>query len=133
MGISDYAQGQLTDIVYIELPAVGSKKKAGDVLLTIESVKSAEDVYSPVEGEVIEVNKALTDKPELVNSDSYNYWLAKIDDARIDYMAREIENFASNDYSPKNTIVSDYEFHKPLISRLETLGWGAKSPSDTGI
>ncbi len=59
--------------------------------------------------------------------------LAKIDDTRIDYMAREIENFASNNYSPKNTIVSDYEFHKPLISRLETLGWGAKSPSDTGI
>ncbi|MCL4337165.1 MAG: glycine cleavage system protein GcvH [Candidatus Thermoplasmatota archaeon] len=78
MGISDYAQGQLTDIVYIELPSVGSKKKAGDVLLTIESVKSAEDVYSPVEGEVIEVNKALTDKPELVNSDSYNYWMVKL-------------------------------------------------------
>ena len=78
MGISDYAQGQLTDIVYIELPAVGSKKKAGDVLLTIESVKSAEDVYSPVEGEVVEVNKALTDKPELVNSDSYSYWMVKL-------------------------------------------------------
>ena len=78
MGISDYAQGQLTDIVYIELPSVGSKKKAGDVLLTIESVKSAEDVYSPVEGEVVEVNKALADKPELVNSDSYSYWMVKL-------------------------------------------------------
>jgi glycine cleavage system H protein len=78
MGISDYAQSQLTDIVYIELPSVGSKKKAGEVLLTIESVKSAEDVYSPVEGEVVEINKELVDKPELVNSDSYKYWMVKI-------------------------------------------------------
>lgn len=78
MGISDYAQSQLTDIVYIELPSVGSVKKAGDVILTIESVKSAEDVYSPVEGEVVEVNKALSDKPELVNSDSYSNWMVKL-------------------------------------------------------
>lgn len=78
MGISDYAQSQLTDIVYIELPAVGSKKKAGEVLLTIESVKSAEDVFSPVEGEVVEINKELVDKPELVNSDSYSHWMVKL-------------------------------------------------------
>ncbi len=78
MGISDYAQSQLTDIVYIELPTVGSKKKTGDVLLTIESVKSAEDVFSPVEGEVVEINKDLVDKPELVNTDSYKYWMVKI-------------------------------------------------------
>lgn len=78
MGISDYAQGQLTDIVYIELPAVGSKKKAGEVILTIESVKSAEDVYSPVEGEVIEVNEDLNNKPELVNEDSYANWMVKL-------------------------------------------------------
>lgn len=78
MGISDYAQSQLTDIVYIELPEVGSTKKAGDVILTIESVKSAEDVYSPVEGEVIEINKDLNDKPELVNSDSYSNWMVRL-------------------------------------------------------
>lgn len=78
MGISDYAQSQLTDIVYIELPTVGSKKKAGDVLLTIESVKSAEDVFSPVEGEVVEINKDLVNKPELVNSDSYAHWMVRL-------------------------------------------------------
>ena len=78
MGISDYAQSQLTDIVFIELPQIGSMKKAGETLLTIESVKSAEDVFSPVEGEVIEVNKELVDKPELVNQDSYAYWMVKI-------------------------------------------------------
>lgn len=78
MGISDYAQSQLTDIVYIELPAVGSKKKTGEVLLTIESVKSAEDVFSPVEGEVVEINRELVDKPELVNEDSYANWMVKL-------------------------------------------------------
>ncbi len=93
MGISDYAQGQLTDIVYIELPSVGSKKKAGDVLLTIESVKSAEDVYSPVEGEVVEVNKALADKPELVNSDSYSYWMVKLKKT-----GKETESLSPGDY-----------------------------------
>lgn len=78
MGISDYAQSQLTDIVYIELPEIGSKKKAGEVLLTIESVKSAEDIFSPVEGEVVQINKDLNDKPELVNSDSYTNWMVKL-------------------------------------------------------
>lgn len=78
MGISDYAQSQLTDIVYIELPAVGSKKKAGEVILTIESVKSAEDVFSPVEGEVVEINSSLENKPELVNADSYQNWMVKL-------------------------------------------------------
>lgn len=78
IGVTDYAQNQLTDIVYIEAPSVGDKKKAGDVLLTIESVKSAEDVYSPVSGTVVEVNGALDDKPELVNEDSYGNWIVKI-------------------------------------------------------
>lgn len=78
IGITDYAQNQLTDIVYIEVPSAGEKKKTGDVLLTIESVKSAEDVYSPVGGTVLEVNKELEDKPELVNDDSYKNWIVKI-------------------------------------------------------
>lgn len=78
IGVTDYAQNQLTDIVYIDVPSVGDTKKEGDVLLTIESVKSAEDVYSPVEGEVVEVNKELEDKPELVNEDCYVNWIVKI-------------------------------------------------------
>lgn len=78
IGITDYAQNQLTDIVYIEVPSVGEKKKAGDVLLTIESVKSAEDVYAPVSGTVSDVNGKLEDTPELVNSDSYGNWIVKI-------------------------------------------------------
>ena len=78
VGITDFAQHQLTDIVYIDMPVKGIKGKVGDTLLTIESVKSAEDVYFPVTGEVIETNQELNDKPELVNSDSYKYWLVKI-------------------------------------------------------
>lgn len=78
IGITDYAQSQLTDIVYIELPSIGSAKKAGQVLLTMESVKSAEDVYSPVSGKIVEVNEKLNDSPELINADSYANWLVKI-------------------------------------------------------
>ena len=78
VGITDYAQSQLTDIVFIDLPKKGSVKKSGEVLLTIESVKSAEDVYSPVDGEVTDVNTTLEDKPEAVNADPYGNWMVKM-------------------------------------------------------
>ncbi len=78
LGISDYAQQQLTDIVYVDFPEIGAKKKRGDVLLTVESVKSAEDVYSPADGEVIETNKSLEDKPESLNEDCYGNWMVKL-------------------------------------------------------
>ena len=58
VGITDYAQGQLTDIVYVDLPKVGKKLKKGEVLLTVESVKSAEDVFSPIDGEVVEMRNS---------------------------------------------------------------------------
>lgn len=78
VGITDYAQHQLTDVVYIEMPKVGETRKVGDVLLTIESVKSAEEVYSPVTGKIVEINGALEKSPELINKDSYQNWLVKI-------------------------------------------------------
>ena len=78
VGITDYAQSQLTDIVYVDLPKVGKKLKKGEVLLTVESVKSAEDVFSPVDGEVVEINKDLEDKPEILNKKPYESWMAKI-------------------------------------------------------
>ena len=78
VGITDYAQHQLTDVVYIELPKVGDAKKAGEVLLTVESVKSAEEVYAPVSGTISEINKVLENQPELINKDSYANWLVKI-------------------------------------------------------
>ncbi len=78
MGITDYAQHQLTDIVYVDFPKVGEARKAGEVLLTVESVKSAEDVYSPADGEILEVNTKLESKPEVINDDSYGNWMVKM-------------------------------------------------------
>ncbi|MCL4421061.1 MAG: glycine cleavage system protein GcvH [Candidatus Thermoplasmatota archaeon] len=78
VGISDFAQSQLTDVVFIDFPQTGAKKKAGEPLLSIESVKSAEDIFSPVDGDVVEVNKELSDSPEKVNKDPYGSWLVKL-------------------------------------------------------
>lgn len=79
IGISDYAQDQLNDIVYVELPDVGTTLKAGDSFGTVESVKAASDVYTAVGGEVMEVNSALEDEPEKVNEDPYgDGWMVKI-------------------------------------------------------
>merc|ERR1711907_356029 len=68
MGISDHAQEQLGDVVYVELPEVGKMLVAGETMGAVESVKAASDVYSPVDGEVIEINEELVDNPALVNS-----------------------------------------------------------------
>jgi len=78
-GISDYAQNALGDIVFVELPKVGSKVKAGGQLSVVESVKTASDVYSPVSGTVVKVNEQLNDSPELLNSEPYENWIAAIE------------------------------------------------------
>jgi len=71
VGITDFAQHSLTDIVFVELPKVGAKLKHGKPFGVVESVKSASDLYAPMSGEVVEVNKAVIDAPETVNSDPY--------------------------------------------------------------
>ena len=79
IGITDHAQHELTDVVFVETPAVGRKVKAGEACAVVESVKTASDIYSPVSGEVVEVNKAVADNPSLVNTDPYgNGWFYKI-------------------------------------------------------
>lgn len=78
IGITDYAQNQLGDVVYIELPEVGAKLKQGQSFGTIESVKAVSELYSPVTGEVTEVNTALKDKPENVNKDPHGSWMIAI-------------------------------------------------------
>ncbi len=78
VGITDFAQNQLTDIVYVDLPKVGAMLKAGDVAGTVESVKSAEDFYSPMTGKVTEINKTLEKTPESINKDAYSAWLYKM-------------------------------------------------------
>ena len=75
VGITDYAQQQLGDVVYVELPEVGAKLKEGQSFGTIESVKAVSELYSPVAGEVVEVNTALKDKPETVNKDPHGSWM----------------------------------------------------------
>lgn len=84
IGISDHAQGLLGDLVYVELPGVGDQINAGTACAVVESVKAASDVYAPLSGKVIEVNDALSDKPETINEDAYgDGWLftMEIDDA----------------------------------------------------
>jgi len=71
IGITDHAQHELTDIVFVELPAMGRKVKAGEACAVVESVKTASDIYSPVSGEVAAINQAVVDNPALVNSDPY--------------------------------------------------------------
>jgi glycine cleavage system H protein len=79
VGITDHAQHELTDVVFVELPQVGRQLKAGEACAVVESVKTASDIYSPVGGEVTEVNKAIVDNPALVNSDPFEAgWFYKI-------------------------------------------------------
>jgi glycine cleavage system H protein len=78
VGITDYAQLQLGDVVYVELPEVGAKLKQGQSFGTIESVKAVSELYSPVTGEVVEVNAALKEKPETVNADPHATWMVTI-------------------------------------------------------
>ena len=79
VGITDHAQHELTDIVFVELPEVGRKLKAGETCAVVESVKTASDIYSPVSGEVVEVNKTVVDDPALVNREPFGGgWFYKI-------------------------------------------------------
>jgi glycine cleavage system H protein len=78
VGISDYAQDQLSDVVYVELPEVGSTVAAGDEVAVVESVKAAETVSAPLSGTVVAVNEDLVDAPELVNEDPYQAWFFKL-------------------------------------------------------
>ena len=79
IGITDHAQHELTDVVFVELPETGKKIKAGEACAVVESVKTASDIYSPVSGEVTEANKAVVDDPALVNREPYGGgWFYKI-------------------------------------------------------
>lgn len=79
IGISDYAQKELGDVVYVELPPVGEQYKKGDACSNIESVKAVSDIYSPLSGEVVEVNSGLEDHPESINAEPYGAgWIYKL-------------------------------------------------------
>ena len=87
VGITDYAQHALGDIVYVDMPEVGDEVTAGEDFGAVESVKAASDLISPVSGEVVEVNEALEDEPGLINQDAFGAWIMKVrvaDTAEID-------------------------------------------------
>ena len=78
VGITDYAQHALGDIVYVDMPEVGDEVEAGEVFGAVESVKAASDLISPVSGEVVEVNENLEDAPESINADAFENWIMKV-------------------------------------------------------
>lgn len=99
MGISDYAQKELGDVVYVELPTVGDKVKKGDACSNIESVKAVSDIYSPISGEIIEVNSTLEDKPENINQDPYgDGWILKIKTENSQELDELMDNKKYNEY-----------------------------------
>ena len=103
VGITVHAQDALGDVVFVDLPAVGSTFKAGDVAGVVESVKAAADVYMPVTGEIIEVNEALRDDPALANSDPLNTgWFFKVKMSDVSELEGLMEETAYNDFAKDN-------------------------------
>ncbi|MBO6157865.1 MAG: glycine cleavage system protein GcvH [Firmicutes bacterium] len=79
IGLTDFAQSELSDLVFVNLPEVGDEVEAGETFADVESVKAASDVYSPVTGTVAEINEELLDAPEKINEDPYGAWLIKVE------------------------------------------------------
>jgi len=99
VGITDYAQGQLGDITFVELPGVGQAVKKGDSVSVVDSVKAASDVYTPVSGEVTDANPALADAPELVNADAETGgWLFRVKLADAAELGDLMDEAAYKDY-----------------------------------
>lgn len=84
IGITDYAQKALKDVVFVELPEVGDNVSYGEVYGSVESVKAVSDIYSPITGEIIEVNEAVEDAPEMLNEDPYGTWLLRIKPSNLE-------------------------------------------------
>jgi glycine cleavage system H protein len=103
VGITDYAQEQLGDIVFVELPAVGDKVSKEDAFCVVESVKAVSDVYAPVSGQVLEINDDLPDSPEMLNEDPYgDGWMVKVemndlDDLKDLMNATEYEEYVAQE------------------------------------
>lgn len=96
VGITDHAQHELTDVVFVELPAVGRKIKAGEACAVVESVKTASDIYAPVGGEVVEINQAVVDNPALVNTEPYaGGWFFKL---KVDQAAEANSLLSADSY-----------------------------------
>lgn len=102
LGITDYAQHALGDIVFVELPEVDAEYSAGDTFATVESVKAASDVFIPVDGKILEANEAIVDDPALVNADAYENWMVLVElsnSSQLDGLmnAEQYEEFLSKE------------------------------------
>ncbi len=84
IGITDFAQKELGDIVYVALPEIGDEMEPGQDFGTVESVKTSSDVYCPVDGTIEDINTALADKPEAINEDAYGAWLVRVSGTLVD-------------------------------------------------
>ena len=103
VGITDYAQNALGNVVYVDMPEVDDEVEAGEEFGAVESVKAASDLYSPVSGKVVEVNEALEDEPELINQDAYENWIIKVelsDKSELDSLmnAADYEAFCAKEH-----------------------------------
>lgn len=94
VGLTEYAQDSLGDLVFVGLPSVGDETQAGQTFADVESVKAVSDVYCPVSGTVAEVNEELLDAPELINKDPYGAWIAKIEN-----ITETVELLSAEEYS----------------------------------
>ena len=103
IGLTDYAVEQLGDIVFLELPEVGTSFRKNEVFATVESVKTASEVYMPISGTVVEINEALEDNPELINENAFENWIMKVemsDAAELEGLmdAAAYEAFCANEH-----------------------------------
>ena len=96
IGLTDYAQNELGDLVFVNLPEVGDEVVAGEALGDVESVKAVSDVYSPVSGTVVEINEALLDAPESINEDPYGAWFIKVGDLTDEEELLDAKGYAAH-------------------------------------
>ena len=100
VGLSDYAQNELGDIVFVEMPETGSKVTKGESFGTVESVKSVSDIVAPLNGEVVEFNQKLEDTPETINSDPYgDGWIIKMSISSADELGELLDHAAYNEFT----------------------------------
>ena len=121
IGISDHAQAELSDVVFVDLPEVGATVAAGDPVAVVESVKAASDVYTPVSGEILEVNEELSNDPSLINSDPYGAgWLYKI---RLDVPTETEDMMNATDYEEKRiSMIRSIAFHPKAMNDINNNG-----------
>lgn len=101
VGITDYAQNALGNVVYVDMPEVDDAVKAGEEFGAVESVKAASDIISPVSGVVVEINESLEDSPELINSDAFGTWIIKVELSNKEELANLMDAAAYEAYCAK--------------------------------